>query len=132
MGDTPTTWQSGRESRLLDDIIAGRKTIEGRLNRGKFAQYQVGDIVELRRDVRGPDGILRDGDSPEVRVEIVAIRRYQSFLQMASTEGFVRVIPSAKDVGEAAKEYDTYYSIADQTRFGVVAIEIKYLCNIGK
>ena len=27
-----TTWESGRESSLLDDIIAGRKTIEGRLN----------------------------------------------------------------------------------------------------
>lgn len=25
-------WESGRESSLLDDIIAGRKTIEGRRN----------------------------------------------------------------------------------------------------
>ena len=33
-----TRWDSGRESELLDHIIAGRKTIEGRLNRSKFAQ----------------------------------------------------------------------------------------------
>ena len=61
---------------MLDDIIAGRKTIEGRLNRGKFAQYRVGDTVELRRDVRGSDGTLRDGNGTEVRVQIVAIRHY--------------------------------------------------------
>ena len=37
------TWHSGRESQLLDEMIAGRKTIEGRLNREKFADYAVGD-----------------------------------------------------------------------------------------
>ncbi|NCU38236.1 hypothetical protein EOL96_04250 [Candidatus Saccharibacteria bacterium] len=51
-------WQSGRESTLLDEIIAGRKTTEGRLDRGKFAHYQIGDIVELRRGLRGEYGML--------------------------------------------------------------------------
>ena len=55
-----TMWESGRESALLDEIIAGRKTVEGRLNRSKFAQYKVGDTIKLRRDVRQPDGTLRD------------------------------------------------------------------------
>lgn len=58
-----TTWYSGRESGLLDDIIAGRKTIEGRLNKGKFAKYKAGDMVSLRRDIRGENGILRDSSS---------------------------------------------------------------------
>ena len=56
------TWESGRESGLLDEIIAGRKTIEGRLNRGKFAEYQPGDQVWLRRDYRDKQGVLRDGE----------------------------------------------------------------------
>jgi len=56
------TWESGRESNLLDDIIAGRKTIEGRLNRDKFAKYTVSDQVWLRRDHRDANGILRDGE----------------------------------------------------------------------
>ena len=56
--DVMKVWESGRESSLLDDIIAGRKIIEGRLNRGKFAKYSVGDIVSLRRDHRDNRGIL--------------------------------------------------------------------------
>lgn len=84
------TWEAGRESGLLDDIIAGRKTIEGRLNRGKFAEYHVGDIVKLRRDHRDVHGILHDGEPDAARVEITGIRRYATFLEMVTSEGFER------------------------------------------
>ena len=86
-----TEWQSGRESGLLDDIIAGRKTIEGRLNKNKFSHYQVGDTVSLRRDIRGQDGILHDGQPDAARVEITAIRQYSNFLDMVTQEGYVSV-----------------------------------------
>lgn len=120
-----TIWDSGRESGLLDDIIAGRKTIEGRLNRGKFADYSVGDTVSLRRDIRGSDSILRNGEPGAAQVEIIAIRTYRSFLGMVKTEGFTNVIPSAKTAQEAADEYNKYYSAADQAQYGVLAIEIR-------
>ncbi len=119
------TWRSGRESALLDDIIAGRKTIEGRLNRGKFAEYQVGDIVLLRRDHRDERGVLRDGEPDAARVEVVAIRQYRSFLDMVSAEGFARVIPSAASAQDAANVYNAYYSGDEQAKFGVLAIEVK-------
>jgi len=120
-----TLWTSGRESALLDDIIAGRKTIEGRLNRDKFALYRVGDIVSLRRDVRGDDGILRDGEPDAAHVEIIAIRNYPDFITMVTDEGYGSVIPSAKSAQEAAGEYNKYYSVADQAQFGVLAIEVR-------
>lgn len=119
-------WQSGRESQLLDDIIAGRKTIEGRLNRGKFAEYSVGDIVSLRRDYRNSDGVLVDGEPDAAQVKVIAIRRYDSFLQMVETEGYNSVIPSAGSASEAAEVYNKYYSAVDQRTYGVLAIEIKY------
>lgn len=122
-----TTWESGRESVLLDDIIAGRKTIEGRLNTGKFAQYRVGDTVKLRRDLRDSDGVLQDGERDAARVKIVGIRQYPTFLAMVTNEGYEKVIPSAHSAQEAAAVYDTYYSAADQARFGVLAIEVS-LC----
>lgn len=118
-------WSSGRESLLLDDILAGRKTIEGRLNKGKFAEYQVGDTVSLRRDIRGNDGVLRDGEPNAAHVEVVAIREYPTFLAMVTAEGFKHVIPSAKTPEEAADEYNKYYSAEDQASFGVLAIEIR-------
>lgn len=119
--------QSGRESRLLDAIIEGRKTIEGRLNKGKFADYKVGDIVSLRRDIRGEDGVLRDGSPDAARVEVVAIRHYPSFIAMVNAEGYERVIPDARSAQEAADEYNKYYSVEDQSRFGVLAIEIRFI-----
>ncbi|MNR19389.1 hypothetical protein D3C85_1361770 [compost metagenome] len=118
-------WTSGRESSLLDDIIAGRKTIEGRLNRGKFANYAVGDVVSLRRDIRGADGVLHDGEPNQVQVQIVAIRQYATFIEMVMAEGFSAVIPNAKSAAEAADEYNKFYSAEDQSLYGVMAIEIR-------
>lgn len=121
------TWESGRESGLLDDIIAGRKTIEGRLNKGKFAEYKVGDRVSLRRDVRGTDGVLRDGEPAAALVQITAIRQYKDFLTLVIEEGFRNVIPSAGSPQQAAAEYNKYYSKQDQEQYGVLAIEIRPL-----
>lgn len=120
-------WQSGRESGLLDDIIAGRKTIEGRLNKGKFADYKVGDTVSLRRDIRGDDGVLRDGEPNAATVTITAIRKYPDFISMVTSEGFTNVIPNAKNAQAAADEYNRFYTALDQQTYGVLAIEINYL-----
>lgn len=119
-----TSWESGRESGLLDDIIEGRKTIEGRLNKGKFAEYAVGDTVSLRRDIRGEDGVLRDGEPYAALVSVVAIRHYPGFLSMVTAEGFKQVIPSARSAQQAADEYNKYYSAEDQKTFGVLAIQV--------
>jgi len=122
-----TVWESGRESRLLDDIIAGRKTIEGRLNRGKFAEYRPGDHVWLRRDYRDEAGELQDGEPRQALVEVIAVRRYKTSLEMVTAEGFERVIPYAHSPEEAAAEYDKYYSASDQARYGVLAIEFRVI-----
>lgn len=118
-------WESGRESNLLDDIIAGRKTIEGRLNRGKFARYKPGDHIRLRRDFRDADGVLHDGEPDAARVEVVAVRQYPDFLTMVEAEQYAKVIPTAINAEAAASEYNTYYSADDQAHYGVLAIEVR-------
>lgn len=120
-----TLWESGRESALLDEIIIGRKTIEGRLNRSKFAEYKVGDTVRLRRDIRHTDGTLQDDEPGAATVEVIAIRYYRTFLDMVTAEGFEKVIPFAKTASEAADEYNKYYSAVDQAKYGVLAIEVR-------
>ena len=122
-----TTWESGRESTLLDDIIAGRKTIEGRLNRGKFAEYRPGDRVWLRRDYRDENGTLRNGESHQVLVEVLAVRKYKNSFDMVTSEEYTRVMPRASNAEEAADGYDLYYSPEDQATYGVLAIEFKVL-----
>ena len=124
-----TIWHSGRESSLLDAIIDGRKTIEGRLNKGKFAEYRVGDEIRLRRDVRDMNGVLHDGEPDQARVRIVAIRQYDSFLSMVSEEGYGRVIPAAVNAQGAAAEYNKFYSAEDQAHYGVLAIQVEFLLD---
>ena len=119
------TWESGRETGLLDDILAGRKTIERRLKKGKFAEYRPGDYVSLRRDFRDKQGALRDGPTRAATVRVVAVRNYKSFFEMVEAEGFKHVIPSAVSSSEAADEYNKYYSADDQAKYGVLAIEIR-------
>lgn len=123
------TWESGRESGLLDDIIAGRKTIEGRLNRGKFAEYQPGDHVWLRRDYRDENGALHDGEPRQVLVEVTAVRRYKTSLEMVVAEGFENVVPYVDTPEQAAAEYDKYYSAEDQARYGVLAVAFKLVSH---
>lgn len=120
-----TIWESGRESSLLDDIIAGRKTIEGRLDRGKFAEYQPGDRVWLRRDHRDENGDLQNGEPHQALVEVIAVRKYPTSLDMVTAEGYERVMPRAASAEEAAAGYDTYYSKEEQEQFGILAIEFK-------
>lgn len=120
-----TTWRSGRESVLLDAIINGTKTIEGRLGKGKFSEYRVGDTVSLRRDTRDEDGVLRDGEPDAARVIVTAIRQYPDFITMVNEEGFEKVIPGARDARAAADEYNKYYSLEDQRTYGVLAIEVR-------
>lgn len=108
-------------------MIAGRKTIEGRLNRGKFADYAVGDIVMLRRDVRDKNGVLHDGEPGAATVKIVAINKYPDFLTMTQTEDYKKVIPYASSAQIAANEYNKFYSMEDQKRYGVLAIKVRVM-----
>jgi len=118
-------WTSGRESTHLDAILAGKKTVEGRLARGKFAEYAVGDIVELRRDFRDDSGELQDGPSAQARVRVTAIHWYQTFREMLESEGLSNVLPGVGSLDEAVAEYAKYYSPDEQARYGVLGIVIE-------
>jgi ASC-1-like (ASCH) protein len=119
-----TIWHSGRESRLLDLMKLGEKTIEGRLNRDKFAEYKVGDEIWLRRDYRDENGELQDGEHDQLRVIVVAVHKYSDFHEMFKHEDFKKALPDATSVEEATSAYQTYYSLEDQARYGVLAIHI--------
>lgn len=117
-------YESGRESSYIDDIAAGLKTYEGRLNRGKFADYKPGDFVWLRRD-KCVDGKLVDGEPKQLLVSIISIAKYPTFREMLAEIGFEKVIPRARDLDAAVAEYSRIYSPEDEASNGVLAIEIK-------
>lgn len=97
----------------FDFICNGQKTIEGRLNKGKFSQFVEGDYV-----------IFINGNN-KCKTEIVKIDKYPSFEEYLEDKGLARTIPTANDINEAINVYRQYYSREDEQKFGVLAIEVR-------
>lgn len=120
------TFESGREASLLVDIKAGLKTIECRLNRGKFADYQVGDQVFLREDTY-ENGQIVASRPRQVLVEVSQIEQFPSFEQMLVSVGYEKVVPRATNLLTAVDECYKYYSPEDERQYGVLAIHFNLL-----
>lgn len=90
-------------------IMSGKKTIEGRLNKGKFINLQIGDVLRINN---------------QVNFVIQKINYYNDFKTMITTEGLNNVIPDAKNLSEALDVYYKFYSPDDEINFGVLAIKI--------
>ncbi len=92
-------------------ILNGKKTIEGRLNKGKFASINIGDSIELKPE--------------KIRFLIVEKKIYKNFKEMMKIEGVKNVIPDKNSLDEAVNVYYKFYTKEDEQTFGVVAIRIK-------
>lgn len=92
-------------------ILEGKKTVEGRLNKGKFGSLEVGDFLEM--------------DSPKARFEVVGKNIYKSFMEMVGAEGVENVIPDKDNVEDAANVYYRFYTKDQEREFGVAAIKIR-------
>jgi len=96
-------------------ICDGVKTVEVRLLDEKRQKIKVGDIICFTRK-----------DSTEsLYAEVIALYRYQSFVELFSSPhfaktGFVGLTPS-----EAANKMYEYYDKASEQNYGVLGIEIK-------
>ena len=122
-------YEAGRESSILDDILVGDKRIECRLNRGKFADYAVGDHVRLRRDIfRNGISIIELKDQAEV--EITKLESYPSFRTMFEAIGFSESIPRANSIDHAIAQCRAFYSKADEQSYGVIAVYFKLIWPI--
>lgn len=91
-------------------ILNGTKTVEGRLNKGKFAEAQVGDHVLLNESVN---------------FLIVAKTAYLSFKEMIESEGLKNVIPNVETVDSAVQVYYKFYTSEQEKEFGVVALKLQ-------
>ena len=102
------------DERYYNSIKNGFKTIEMRLNDEKRQQLKVGDILEFKN--RANDEILK--------TTITNIYHYPSFKEIF--ENFDRESLGFKDdLDFSYKDMENFYSIEDQEKYGVIAIEVK-------
>ena len=93
-------------------IKEGKKTVEGRLNKGKFLEMKAGDEILLNN---------------ELKLKITDKKIYKSFRLMIEAEDVEKVIPNAKNIDEAESVYYKFYTKEDEKAFGVAAIHIEVI-----
>jgi len=96
----------------LSHIKKGIKTIEGRLNKGKFADIKKDDIVLINDDFK---------------VKIIGLKTYTTFKEMIMNEGVEKVIPNATSLDEAVNVYYKFYTKEQENEYGVIAIKMQLI-----
>lgn len=117
-------YTSGRDSEILKYIKDGTKTVEIRLNRGKFKDYKPGDRVNIREDFY-EDGKLVNSIENQAITEIVKVEMYPTFKDAISAVGFKQVIPWASSIDEAVEVAYRFYTKEEEKEFNVLAIHFK-------
>ena len=92
-------------------IKEGKKTVEGRINKGLFKQLQPGNIV-----------VFKNGYDL-VKVKFTGKNEYPSFEEMLKKESLQRVLPNIKSIPEGINVYRQYFTEDVERQYGVVALK---------
>ena len=96
-------------------IKQGRKTIEGRLNKGQFAQLKVGQIV------------MWENAGQTVKTKLVRIEKYDTFSDMLANEGLRHVLPDITTIKDGVDVYRQFYTESKESEHGVLAIQVEIM-----
>lgn len=97
-------------------IKMGAKTVEGRKNKGVFAEMKEGDIV------------IWFNENDRVKTKIINKKIYKSFYEMIEDNGIKNVLPGYTNIKEGVeKVYYKFYTPEDEKMYGVVGIKIKVI-----
>lgn len=102
-------YQVDKQEPYLSYILSGVKTVEGRLNKGKFRDMKNGDIIETNRQ----------------KFLIEYKKEYKTFKDMIKNEGIKNVIPDKTNLDDAVNVYYKFYTKEQEKQFGVLAIKVK-------
>ena len=99
-------------------ILLGLKTIEGRKNKGRFKDMNIGDIIEWTNNDFTPRSIL---------TKITKKIEYNTFKEYLETEGLEKCLPGIPDIDHGLAVYFKYFTKDDEKNYGVIAIEIELI-----
>ncbi len=104
----------------LDLIEQGKKTAEGRVFKGKFKEFLVGDQIKF---------VDKNSSNRTCLCEITYLHKYESFKDMITKEGIDVLLPTmVKKVDEGVEIYRSFPGFKEKEPiFGVVSIGIKVL-----
>ena len=99
-------------------ISLGLKTIEGRKNKGRFKDMQVGEIIEWTNNDFNPRSTL---------TRITKKQKYDTFREYLETEGLNKCLPGITNIEDGLSIYFKYFTKEDEKEFGVIAIGLELI-----
>jgi ASC-1-like (ASCH) protein len=103
----------------LDHIRAGRKTVEGRLNRGQFAELAPGSLLLIAATGEASQ------NEPKTTAVVTKVVRYPSFVEYLSEEGLDKCLPGIQTINQGVGVYRQFYTAEQEEEHGVLAIHIR-------
>eukprot|EP00386_Alphamonas_edax_P011330 GDKI01035957.1.p1 GENE.GDKI01035957.1~~GDKI01035957.1.p1 ORF type:complete len:124 (-),score=19.53 GDKI01035957.1:46-417(-) len=117
MNESPAkTYREHLSEPWFSVVKSGKKTSEGRLDKGVFAEMQPGDRIDFWHETSG-----------EFSVEVVSKQKYSSFYTMLEGETLGKTLPveHIRTLEEGVNVYYGFYKQEDEQRMGVVAVRVK-------
>lgn len=99
-------------------ISLGLKTVEGRKNKGRFKEMEIGDIVEWTNNDFMPRSIF---------TKITGKAEYSTFKEYLETEGLDKCLPGIPTMEHGLSVYFKYFTKEDEAEFGVIAIRLELI-----
>lgn len=90
-----------------------RKTVEGRLNKGKFANMKKGDTLIISNDKQSV-----------VVAVITNVIKYRTFEEYLVQEGLSRTLPGTRNIRDGVDIYRKFYNEKMENEFGVLGIHL--------
>ena len=99
-------------------ISLGLKKVEGRKNKGKFKDMQVGEIIQWFNS---------DFKERTIQTKITRKKEYKTFKEYLKKEGLQRCSPGIPSMKHALSVYFKYYTKEDEKKYGVIAIQLEII-----
>lgn len=94
-------------------IHCGIKKVEGRLNKGDFANMNIGDFIVFKNNELGFER--------KFKIKIKHISYYDNFEIYLEKETLDRCLPTVYNIEDGLKVYYNYYSKSDELEYKIKA-----------
>ncbi len=102
----------------IDQILSGKKTVEGRINSGMFLKIKEGNSIKF---FCGHGNFYR-----EVICKVTKIEKFESFEEMLKKVGYQNCLPECTSLNQAASEYSKIPQYSKKaSQYGVLALHIQ-------
>jgi len=101
------------------------KTVEGRLNKDKFAEIKVGSLLTISHPPK--EAVRHSINNKKVVAMVTHVTKYDTFQSYLEQEGLSNTLPGVDSIAKGVAVYRELYSRELELQHGVLAIRMTLL-----